>query len=183
MNKAFAIFLFLLLQTVFAEKVDSKQVHYDYATKTYTRNGKPFTGTSVIKDSQGNTVEEIGVKEGKLNGFDIMYTNGKVTSKMHYIQGVKEGKSYVYSLSDYSLYQIVEYKNDKKHGLLQTYSPEGYVESESLYSNGKRDGVYKKFFKNGKIKISGTYQNSKKSGKWIYYNSDGSIQRENNYDN
>lgn len=182
MNKTFAIFLFLLLQVVVAEKVDSKQVKYDYATEIYSRNGKPFTGTSVIKDSQGNTVKEIDIKNGKLHGFDIMYTNGKPSSKTHYVNGIKEGKSYVYSLSDNSLYQIVEYKNNKKHGLLQTYSPEGHVDSESIYINGKRDGVYKKFFKNGKLKISGAYTQSKKSGKWIYYNNDGSVKRETNYD-
>ena len=72
-------------------------------------NGKPFTGISVIKDSAGNTVKEIAIVNGKQNGYDIQYKDGKPISKFLYKNGVKEGISLIYSLRDYTLYQEVSY--------------------------------------------------------------------------
>ncbi len=162
-------------------KVSSAEIEYDFDKKIFNMNGKPFTGISVIKDSAGNTVKEIAIVNGKQNGYDIQYKDGKPISKFLYKNGVKEGISLIYSLRDYTLYQEVSYKNDKKDGALKEYNPEGKLVLECVYKDDKRDGYYKAFTDEGRKRIIGQYIEGKKSGKWIYYKNDGTIRREKDY--
>lgn len=182
MFRKLLVMLLISVCILFAERVDSKKVNYDFGTQTYKYNNQLFTGTSVLKNSQGEIVKELEIKDGKLNGYDIMYVNENVSHKKHYVNGVQEGKTYVYSLSDYKLYQVIDYKKGKKHGLQQTYNTQDeFLESESFYKDGIRDGEHKTFFKNGKLKVKGCYKDRKKSGKWVYYKEDGSIRSEKDY--
>ncbi len=173
----------LCTAALFAEKVASTEVDYDFDTQIYSRNGAPFTGTSVMKTSQGEVVKEIDIKAGKLDGFDIMYSKGKPTSKKEYKAGLQDGTTYIYSLTDFTLYSTKEYKAGKLHGLVKTFDAKGVLLTSRAYANGKKEGAFKQYgAANGKLKPEGQYSDNKKSGTWTYYKSDGkTVQRVKEY--
>ncbi len=181
-------FLRILILFVFcslilsAETVNRNSLNYDFATKTFTKDGKPFTGTFVIKTSMGDKlVQKTSVKNGMMNGESIRYHNEKPSSIDMYKDNKKNGLCKVYSLRDGSLYKEVNYVNDKKEGLVKTYEPDGKLKTEAVYKNDHKAGAYKMYHNNGRIKISGAYQKYKKVGKWTWYKSDGSVERTKEY--
>ncbi|WDP91293.1 MAG: hypothetical protein HUN04_16950 [Desulfobacter sp.] len=171
----------LCKMTTQTPNVSSLKIQYDAGAKLFRMDGAPFTGTSVIKDSAGNTVKEISIVNGKRNGYEIWYKEGKPIQETCYKDDIKEGKSFVYSLNDFTLYQEIIYKNGKKHGLYKEFNPAGKVVTECQYKDGKRDGAYQTYHDSGKSRIQGHYTTGKKSGKWTYYKKDGSVQREKQY--
>lgn len=164
------------------KKFSSSEVEYDFDNKIFKRGGKPFTGISVIKNSAGEPVKEISIVNGKQNGYEVSYNNGKVMAKVCYKDGLKDGVSYIYSLRDFTLCNVDTYKGGKKNGVCKSFEPDGKVKVEAFYKDGKRDGAYKMYdSKTGKVKIEGQYTAGKRTGKWTYYKADGSVSRQKEY--
>ncbi|MBN1968663.1 MAG: hypothetical protein JXR48_18355 [Candidatus Delongbacteria bacterium] len=178
----YLILVLTILVTIYAERIDSKMINFDFDSKLYNLNGALFTGTSVIRDSQGNIVREIEIKNGMMDGDETTYQDGKVISKLHFEKNEKSGRSYIYSLTTFKLCEISDYKNSVRNGLYQTFDQyDEYLESESHYVDGKREGEHKTYYPSGKIKSTGFYVKGIKSGKWIFYKEDGTIEREKKY--
>lgn len=177
------IFLILLTPALlFGKDVDRKKLDYNFDKKVYsTKSGKAFSGVFVMKDSQGNVVKRVTIKDGKQNGVDITYNKDKVSSKFNFKNGIQDGKQYTYSLTTGKLYKIQDYKNGKIDGLSQMYDHNEKLKSEYTYKAGSRDGTYKMFYPNGKIKMLGTYKGFKKSGEWKWFDKNGKVTKTKKY--
>ena len=64
---------------------------------------------------------------------------------------------------------------------LESYYPNGQINSEENYIDGKKDGKWTWYYENGQIQIEGNYIDGKRDGKWTWYYENGQIQIEVNY--
>src|SRR5688500_8634303 len=74
-------------------------------------------------------------------------------------------------------------KNDKPHGLYQSFYLSGKPKLECSYDNGELHGKYIYYYENGVIKIEGQYEYGKKTGKWIRRQLDGTERKINHFVN
>ena len=54
-----------------------------------------------------------------------------------------------------------KYKNDKMHGLIKEYFPDGKIKSELNSVNGIAQGPYINYYQTGEIREKGNYKNDK----------------------
>lgn len=65
------------------------------------------------------------------------------------------------------------YKNDRAHGEVREYFPDGIVKLSGKYNQGVFDGEVKKYHPNGKVMILERWKNRQKHGWWITYDLNG----------
>ncbi|HSD05667.1 hypothetical protein [Flavobacterium sp.] len=126
-------------------------------------------------DSDGNIWLRQEYKDGKLNGANEMYSNGKIVSKTIYKDGKKDGLS-----SSYTNGQLISettYKNNLRNGISRTYF-NGVLISENNYLDDLQDGVSTSYNMNKKG-MDATYQKGKKNGVSHMYKPDGTVLFEN----
>lgn len=145
---------------------------------------------------------------------DEYFPNGALKSQIHYKDGtrsetspgIKEGLERVYYLEGGLAYEV-NYRNDKRDGVMRwwdkqgnlikvlhydngklegweiNYYPSGKLKSKQLYRDDKREGVYKEYFDNGNLALEVPYKHGKKEGIQREYYYDGSLQSEVLYKN
>jgi antitoxin component YwqK of YwqJK toxin-antitoxin module len=145
----------------------------------------------------GDTTEKINYVLGKKNGYYYRYNNVEekndtrrnvILSKELYVNDKREGLSY-YFYPNGSLYQTVNFKNNKKHGTAREYNKSGLIISILEYFNdylvdkqninrtvnGLKEGTWRTYFDNGRIESEKTYRNDNLQGYEKFYNKSGSL--------
>ena len=175
--------------------------------KTYYVNGviksegnrKNFLLDSIwlFYNELGDTTEKISYVLGKRNGYCFKYTDAEekndtrrnvVLSKELYVDDKREGLSYYYYPNGL-LYQVINYRNNKKHGTAKEYDKDGHVTSILEFFNdylvdkqninrvvdGKKEGIWREYYDNGVVKSESVYRNDELNGYQKEYNQSGSL--------
>lgn len=69
------------------------------------------------------------------------------------------------------------------HGILKTYTPDGFLQSVYTYVEGKREGPAVAYFNNGNLKSKMLYKNNKREGLMKMFYKTGELYREIPYKN
>jgi antitoxin component YwqK of YwqJK toxin-antitoxin module len=139
---------------------DSQGYYHGFLT-TYDRTGKiEFQLEYVHGDKNG--IEEdfyfdeqgfkkfrsrISYKMGKRNGLSEYYSDGKLTSRDHYINDEVNGISETFR--EGILLSKKSYLNDELNGVSFEYHWNGQIKLKTQYKNGKEYGVHEEFNENG----------------------------------
>lgn len=100
--------------------------------------------------------------------------SGVLISKDKYINGKKDGTSYVY-LPDGKIAEEKIYKADILNGPFKQYFDGKKLKGQGTYTNGLLEGKASYFFPNGVEVAAGYYIHDKKTGPWIYKAENGKI--------
>ena len=143
----------------------------------YFEEFKPYSGAIISgkKVYMGNLLN--GEKEGKwvyyhqksdsimmvetykndsLYGFQKTYfTNGKLAEKTNYVNGQKDGKSFIYA-DNGQVTKDLNYKDGELHGPAIYYTPKGEKLMEGQYTEGSKTGTWK-YFSDGKLEKEEDY--------------------------
>ena len=136
--------------------------------------GKPFNGRLVRLNPDCTLFQEVYFEKGKRHLTDTKYSSGqKISSQdVYYYGDLVNSKTYY---TNGSIYSIINYKNNLRHGPYLTYQGWGFIETEKYYVDGKMNGPYKTYYSNGELKVEGNYKNDNKKGLFKYYNKDGTL--------
>ncbi len=110
------------------------------------------------------TIEEYFKNDVKDSTSYHLYPNGKIKSKVNFINGREEGLGIEYS-PDGSITTLIDYKR-------------GYVintEKINRFRDGLEHGVWKTFYGNERIKTEGVYNYGKKDGYFKEYDNKGNL--------
>jgi antitoxin component YwqK of YwqJK toxin-antitoxin module len=134
----------------------------------------------------GDTLEKINYVLGKKNGYSFKYTSaeqknsGKKTiliSKEMFVNDSREGTSFYY-YPEGTIHEIINYKNNKRHGSGREFDKQGVVitlyeffndyitdkQNINRISNGIKTGIWKEFYEDGKLKTEKEFKNDNLSG-------------------
>ena len=145
----------------FPTDADSVEVTY------YTQTGKPISeGKMLNKKREGKWIyyhqksDSIMMtedyKNDLLHGFQKTYfPNGKLAEKTEYIQGKKDGESFIYAENGQVTKQL-NYRNGELHGPAAYYTTRGEKIMEGSYAGGRKTGKWK-YYSEGKLEKEEDY--------------------------
>jgi uncharacterized protein len=145
----------------------------------------------------GDTTEKISYLLGKKNGYYYEYVSVEeknstkknvIVSKELYVNDKREGLCYYY-YPDGKIKEIINYRNNKKHGQGKEFSKENIliavyeyyndylIDKQNLNRivNGKKEGLWKEFYFNGVVKSEKSYKNDQLVGYAKEYDEKGNI--------
>ena len=173
--------------------------------RTYFENGKlksegnrvnfKLEDEWIFYNDLGDTTEIISFRNGEKNGYHYKYTYdstlniGYLSSKELFVRSKKQSKSYYY-FNNGNVYQVVNYKNDKRNGLCFEYDIDGNMITVIEYRNnyilnkeninrtddrGLKQGIWREYFDNDRIKWEKNYLNNELHGYLKEYDIRGQI--------
>ncbi len=199
--------------------------------ETYYANGQlkskgnykdgEYHGPIEVYTSTGQLYTRINYKNGVEHGnWERFYANGQLAVKSRSRDGKRVPGSFSYfhengqlfnecieNHENGQLHSKVNYKNGKRHGLLEHFDQEGKLVHKGNFKNGKEEGLhfsnltalgyssktnYKKgekhgsfeeFYENGQLKNKRNYKNEKLDGPYEYYYENGQLRSKGNYKN
>jgi len=154
-------------------------------------------GLWLFYNNEGDTIEKIYYRKDKKNGFDYKYIYktvdnikvGVLKSKELFVKDKKENKSFYYT-EDGFLFEIVNYNNNKKHGLTRQFDESGKLISVLLFKKGVlikkekinriddrqlKQGIWRDYFSNDRIKYEAIYLNNELHGYYKEWNIKGQL--------
>ena len=197
--------------------------------ETYYANGQlkskgnykdgEYHGPIEVYISTGQLYTRINYKNGVEHGnWERFYANGQLEVKSRSRDGKRVPGSFTYfhengqlfnecieNHENGQLYSKVNYKNGKRHGLLEHFNQEGKLVHKGNFKNGKEEGLhfynltalgyssktnYKKgekhgsfeeFYENGQLKKKRNYKNEKLDGPFEDYYANGQLKCKGNY--
>ncbi len=105
---------------------------------------------------------------------------GILISKDKYVNGKKDGVSYVY-LPDGKLAEEKTYKNDVLNGPFKQYFDGVKLRGQGAYKDGLLEGKVSYYFPNGTEVATGSYIKDRKNGPWIFKEENGKIKEKELY--
>jgi len=199
--------------------------------ETYYANGQlkskgnykdgEYHGPIEVYTSTGQLYTRINYKNGVEHGnWERFYANGQLEVKSRSRDGKRVPGSFSYFHENGQLFNEcienhengqlqskINYKNGKRHGLLEHFDQEGKLVHKGNFKNGKEEGLhfsnltslgyssktnYKKgekhgsfeeFYENGQLKNKRNYKNEKLDGPYEYYYENGQLRSKGNYKN
>jgi antitoxin component YwqK of YwqJK toxin-antitoxin module len=136
---------------------------------SYHENGKKMAeGIFINRKKEGNWKYFSDVDE-------------KLVSEENYSNGVLNGKSVTYYIDLGKPFEIIEYKNGKKHGKWIKYFTDGKIMTETTYVNGALEGPFVNYDPDGTLIVKGAYKGGEMNGTWLYYDDKGKLYRKEVY--
>lgn len=108
---------------------------------------------------------------------------GNLVSQGGMLGQQREGKWIIYHKNSKQAMNIEYYKNNKLHGWVETYFPDGTLTERTHYKHGVLDGEQFIYGKNGQLIQYYTYKNGKLHGLTKTYSGTGKLRSEGNYKN
>jgi len=109
------------------------------------------------------------------------HTNGFLRSKVHYVNGKKEGLYLSYS-DQGALQDSMYYAEGRRKGIGIRRNSQGLM-SDSTFFDGNGNGIEVRWHANGKVAASGAWmQDTLKQGQWKYYHGNGILLATEDYD-
>jgi antitoxin component YwqK of YwqJK toxin-antitoxin module len=100
-------------------------------------------------------------KNGKLDGLQELYQNGKIYEREFYKYGKLNGLSEKW-YKDGNLHSISNYKNGKKDGLYEQWWENDMLSTRCNYKNDKLNGLYEEWHKCGVLSMKIIYNKGKR---------------------
>lgn len=139
-------------------------------TTSYYKNGKIM--------AQGKYINK--VKDSTWNYYLNEASNPMISTET-YSNGLLNGESITYYSESGDPAEIIEYKDDKKHGKLIKYFPDGLLMTESYYEDGQPHGQFLHYHPDGKLQIRGNYYKGIQSDNWEYFDENGGVVSEEDF--
>ncbi len=157
--------------------------------KTYYPNGRlksegnrkffNLDGVWIFYNQEGDTIEKINYRDDRKNGYHYKYKwdytgnrkKGNLVSKELFVKDKLQNKSY-YFYTGGAVYQVINYKNNSKHGIAFEFDKAGKIINELEF----RQGILTK-----RLKINRTDKNNLKQGPWREYYLNDRVKTEANY--
>ena len=111
-----------------------------------------------------------GMEQGR---WEYDYPNGEIKFIAHYLDGKLHGLLESYS-QDGELNSINNYRNDTLFGDFIRYKDKN-IFIEGQFNRGLRDGIWKYYHNNGKLESTGNYKNDLEDGSWKFYNANKNL--------
>ena len=116
-----------------------------------------FSFSSCVFTSSESAAENSskGKKEskGKKNGIVKTYhDNGKLKTSINYVDGVKDGQSYLYFEDGETILLELPYVKGKREGVSKKYYENGKLYTETSYQNNELHGLRKVYYRKGGLK-------------------------------
>lgn len=141
--------------------IQAQPVGEDGPTKYYYPNGQV--------SSEGTLVN------GKPEGWwKTYYETGVLRSQGNRVRFLLDSTWSFYA-ADGSLLQTIDYRADKKNGMMRKFGPDGTVLSEEPYVNDLREGEALEFDPNGHVQKRVSFRGGKEEGRAYEYAEDGRI--------
>ncbi len=167
------------------------------------KDGNPFSGR--VKDNSDSGFSIYTYKQGKLDGLNVVFSEGRLREIGHWKDGLQNGLFQMYTdkeiLIDHANFKDGErnglteqfysdtgklrlsanYKNGVLDGVFKAYYQNGNMQAEVAYQNGEMNGKFKEYYENKNVRISGSYKKSLQNGEWKSYLEDGTLESIINY--
>ncbi|WNJ18084.1 hypothetical protein [Pontibacter sp. G13] len=125
------------------------------------------------------------------------HRNGELWKTRYFDEGKENDTTYFFYSKTGDIFRKLPMQNGEKHGLAQSFHPDGTLKQSgryqfnrkegehiSFYSNGEMEsrivfeggtevGVRTDFFKNGAVKFRGEFKDGERHGVWKYYDRSG----------
>jgi antitoxin component YwqK of YwqJK toxin-antitoxin module len=145
--------------------------------KTYFKYGELKAETNYVDGT--HTEIQVGTKHGMEK---VYYEMGALAYKVDYKDNKREGILTWYGKDGVKLADMY-YKDGKLQGQEKSYFSNGKVKHIVMFINDKKEGKQKEYFENGSLALEVTYKNNKKEGLQKEYTPEGKIYSEVNYKN
>lgn len=156
------------------------------------RSNQLLNGPWRFYDEYGNLKEIITYQDSKKNGINNRYKNCYLYETVTFINGLKQGKSFVYypDSSNSKVKLEIDYLDDQKNGLVKEFAKDGRIITLMTYKKGflkskeninryddsdKKSGIWKTFHKNEKVKVEARFKNDVLNGYKKYYDIEGKL--------
>jgi antitoxin component YwqK of YwqJK toxin-antitoxin module len=199
MKNIYFVFLLVFNFSLFGQtfKINYKTYNKDFVErneKLYFK-GKLFSGILYENLSNGNPKYIFIYKNGKKNGLQKKFNidNGKLESRINYINGVTEGEFFHYysngevrskgiilhdergeilSWENYyengNLEQVGKQINDNRIGPFSWYYENGNLKRKGYYTEGLGNFYSEEYYENGVLEGKGYYESGVKNGNWEF---------------
>ena len=121
---------------------------------------------------------ENGIRQGKSMGY---LENGKVIEEKNYVDGKKEWKA-LETFED-MIQMKANYKNNKIEGAMFLYYPSGKLLQKRNFINGKAEGELVEYYENGVVKEKAYFINDKQEREHFFYDEKGKLIKTDIYKN
>lgn len=181
--------------------------------KTYYPDGKlksegnrrnfNLEGVWFFFNTKGDTLEKINYRADSKNGYHYRYQwdykdnsrTGGLVSKELYVNDKLQNKSFYYFPTG-ELFQVVNYKNDFKHGKTFESNKEGRIIYELEYrqgvlikrtkinyidKNGLKQGLWREYYSNDRVKTESTYLDGQLHGYYKEFDVRGQLKLSKRY--
>ena len=117
----------------------------------YYKNSQKYTGKYVTYFDNGNTRQEIEIRNGEKHGkIRIYFENGQLNEIRSYKHNQMDGKWAMYN--DHGIKtSVARYKNGEKDGKWMIWNDYGNLLYELHYHSGKKTGIWKKYDEQGNL--------------------------------
>ena len=139
----------------------------------------PYTGKSFSLDKKG-TGHETNYKDGKLEGPNIWWVDGKKGLESNYKGGFRHGLTVGWHENGQKSFES-NYKDGKQNGLHVIWHDNGQKQSEAIYKNNLPDGMKTQWYSNGQKEMEERFKNGKKDGLGVSWYLNGQKAKEINY--
>ena len=104
-------------------------------------------------------------KDGELINRQVFSLQDKLLEDFTYTNSQKTGVEYkYYNNDDADLWQKLNYKDGKQHGLHEEWNSRGYMKYKMNYKDGKKHGIGEDYSAFGSVSIRTNYKHGKKDG-------------------
>jgi antitoxin component YwqK of YwqJK toxin-antitoxin module len=133
-------------------------------------------GELICRHKNGNLLEHLNYKNGKLHGkqLDYHYDSGKIWREQNYTYGRKDGIQTSY-YENGQVDDIQNYQDSLRHGEQKGFWRDCTKSSYSFYINGQPHGEHRRWHKNGQPWTIEHYQNGHKQGEFYKWDEQGRI--------
>lgn len=157
------------LTTFYTDKtsVEENGVRYD-------AQHLPITGLYHKYTDKMQLVEETHYVDGRLNGQQKIYEDGKVALIAHYKKG-KLNNDFITFYPNGQKKEVFKYRKGMLDGSFLAYYQNGDLMAKGSYSKGLKNGLFEEYYPNGAVKNSVTYLNGKLNGPSRFYTPDNHL--------
>jgi len=150
-----------------------KHTHLTIASIAFLMGFSLFFSCSSSKSDKRDTSSMQKKKESELKTIKN-YTNGKLTSIVHFKDSIAEGEARNFYSSG-KLASVFYYKHGKLEGKAMKYYPSGKIYRIRWYVNGKLQDTVKKYYESGKLMSTQVYKDGMPSTDLKEYSLSGKL--------
>ncbi len=134
---------------------------------------------SDLKVENKNGVDFYFNSNAALNGYyQITFIDGNVSAEGQYVKGLRDGLHKFYYEKTGELWQEINYKKGRLHGLYEMRTRKGSLMTHATYIDGKPDGTAKSYYANGLLSSMDSFKNGVRQGITSVYYETGGLMRE-----
>jgi antitoxin component YwqK of YwqJK toxin-antitoxin module len=128
----------------------------------------------VVRDDEGEVVQEASMENGLLEGETVLYIHGRVRARLQFRQGKQDGESVFYDqLGGMTLKAL--YREGRLHGDSVYFDAAGRVTRKAMYQRDRLHGRTADYYPSGKPREIAQYQDNLLHGEVRKYSESGTL--------